>query len=118
MRRIDPARNSNHNALDPGRTQPRRQPLHLNIENPGASLVASRRIRRRIRKALVAPLRQHLPAPRQVHREGDPPKPPPFLDLAPRTIATRTPAHPFLRAPLETDLRRVQLRLTLSPPPG
>src|ERR1700730_17427711 len=66
MRRIDPARNSNHDVLDPGRAHPRGETLYLDIENFCASLVASGGIGRHVRKALVFSLWDHLAAPRQL----------------------------------------------------
>src|SRR5260370_38850259 len=105
MRRIDAARNANDDALDPGRAQPRNQTLNLDIENFGASLVARRRIGRHVGEALVAPLREHLPAPRQLHRKCNPPKSPDPLGFAPRGIAKRVLPHPLLREPLEIDFR-------------
>src|SRR5271168_3168333 len=103
MRRIDSARDSDYHPLESRRAEPRRQPIHLDIENLGASLVTRRRIRRHVRKSLVAPLREQLPAPRQLHRKSNIPKTPDSLALAPRGVAERVLPHPLLREPLEID---------------
>src|SRR5580704_11571351 len=62
MGRIDPARHSNYDALEPCRTQTRRETLNLDVENFGASLVTRRRIRWHIRETLVPPLQRHFSA--------------------------------------------------------
>src|SRR6202022_176849 len=105
--------NSNHDALEPGRAHPRSETLNLDIENLGASLVASGGIGRHVGKALVAPLGEHLAAPRQFHRKSDPPKHAHPFDLAPRGVAKRPLAHPLLREAFEIDFRSDQLRLIL-----
>ena len=113
VRRIDSAGDADHDALEAGRADARREALHLDVEDFGASLVARRGIRGHVREALVAPLRAASCRAAATRRKCNPPKAPHAIVLELSGLAERVLAHPLLRQPFEIDFRADHLRLIL-----
>ena len=62
LRRIEPARDADHQPLEPGRLQPLRQPLHLDVVGLVAIVAQHRRVGRHEREALDPAARSSRPA--------------------------------------------------------
>ncbi len=115
LRRVETARDADHDLLDPGRGQPLHEPVHLDVVGLEAALVAHERIGRDERESLDSPAERDVALERS-QLEADAAEGASALGVIGRGVTEAGHSHAVLRQPLEVHVGDDELLLVREAP--
>ena len=110
LRGIEPARNSDHDFIDPRRLQPLHKPLGLNFVDFLAAFFAAGRIAQHIRKTLVGTFQGEPLSRRQIRRKANGAKLRGILEMIVNRLGEGVLAHAILGQAVQVDIAGDEVR--------